>query len=279
MSKYLPCVLFRPSQAVPAKKQNMKKAKNSSATKISDVHFRALESYVDSPIGQRLLKAAVDNQGISLPTLTFVELVGDEAHVITVKLSNKADLTGLPRLDIIKVVLDKGFVYDGDIFISDEALLDFDEEVLLEKIAMGEIGEGCRILANASVSEDSIIGCNVIVGQNCKIFGSVIGDDSVLGSNVWIGPDVEIESCTLIGSDTSLSGKISVGVNADSDDVEAQPSYVIIGDNCALDDCFVKRGTIIGGHCLVERNPNFSGIIPDGATVVARGDGFSVVPY
>ena len=279
MSKYLPCVLFRPIPAQPAKKQHMKKAKKSTSTKISDVHFQALESYMESPLGQKLLKTVVGNRSISLPTLTFVELVENEAHVITVKLSNKSDLTGVPSLDVISVVLDKGVVYDGDIFISDEALLDFDEEVLLEKIATGEIGEGCRILANASVSEDSIIGRNVIVGQNCKIFGSIIGDDSVLGSNVWVGPNVEVGSGTLIGADTSLSGKISVGVSEDIEEGQVEPSLVMIGDNCALDDCFVKRGTIIGGHCLVERNPNFSGIIPDGATVVAKGDGFSVVPY
>ena len=278
MSKYLPCVLYRPLP-LPAKKVNMKKATTRAETKISDVHFAALETYLESEIAQKLLANALNQRGISLPTLTFVELVDNVAHVITVKLQSNSDLTGLPRLEVISAIHDNGTVYEGDIFVSNEALLDFDEEILLQKIAMGEIGEGSRILANSSVSEDSILGRNVIVGQNCKIFGSVIGDDSVLGSNVWIGPDVEIESCTLIGSDTSLSGKISVGVNADSDDVETQPSYVIIGDNCALDDCFVKRGTIIGGHCLVERNPNFSGIIPDGATVVARGDGFSVVPY
>jgi carbonic anhydrase/acetyltransferase-like protein (isoleucine patch superfamily) len=278
MSKYLPCVLFRPLP-LPDKKVNMKKANSRAETKISDVRFAALETYLESDAAQKLLSTALDQRGISLPTLTFVELVEDVAHVVTVKLENKSDLTGLPYLQVISATHDRGTVYEGDIFVSNEALLDFDEEILLQKIAMGEIGEGCRILANASVSEDSILGRNVIVGQNCKIFGSVIGDDSVLGSNVWIGPDVEIESCTLIGADTSLSGKISVGVDAESEDIETQPSFVIIGDNCALDDCFVKRGTIIGGHCLVERNPNFSGIIPDGATVVARGDGFSVVPY
>jgi len=276
MSKYLPCILFKPI-AAPAKNNNMKRSRKNTSVRISDVSFRALDAFAKSESAQKILIAAIQHRGLSLPTLTFVELGDGVAHVITVKLKKQLDLTGSPRIDVISTVTDKGQIYGNNIFISDDALLDFDEAVLLDKIEAGEIGEGTCILQNAYVSEDSILGRNVIVGQNCKIFGSVIGDDTVMGGNVWIGPKVEIESCTLIGSDTSLSGKIKVGLSESSDELE--PSLVIIGDNCALDDCSVEKGTIIGGHCLVAKNPSFSGLVPDGATVSATATGFSVELY
>jgi NDP-sugar pyrophosphorylase family protein len=255
----------------------MKRSRKNTSVKISDVSFRALDAFAKSESAQKMLIAAMQHRGISLPTLTFVELGDGIAHVITVQLKKQQDLIGSPKIDVISAVIDKGQIYGENIFISDQALLDFDEEVLLAKIESGEIGEGTCILANASVSEDSILGRNVIVGQNCKIFGSVIGDDTAMGENVWIGPKVEIESCTLIGRDTSLSGTITVGVSEFSDELE--PSLVIIGDNCAIDDCSVEKGTIIGGHCLVEKNPSFSGLVPDGATVSATATGFSVELY
>lgn len=276
MSKYLPCILFRPI-AAPAKNAPMKRSRKNTSLRISDVSFKALNAFAENESAQKKLTAAMEYRGISLPTLTFVELGEGVAHVITVKLKKQKDLTGLPKIEVISATTDKGQIYGDNIFISDEALLDFDEEILLAKIEAGEIGEGTCILANASVSEDSILGRNVIVGQNCKIFGSVIGDDTAMGENVWIGPKVEIESCTLIGKDTSLSGKIRIGLSEASEELE--PSLVIIGDSCALDDCSVERGSIIGGHCLVEKNPSFSGLVPDGATVSATSDGFNVEIY
>lgn len=276
MGKSLPCILFRPT-AAPTKNTDMKRTRKHSSTRISDVSFRALNAFAQSESAKKILATAMQHPGISLPTLTFVELGEEVAHVVTVKLNKQQDASGLPKIEVLSATTDKGQIYNGNIFISDEALLDFDEDVLIDKIEACEIGEGTCILANASVSEDSILGKNVIVGQNSKIFGSVIGDDTTMGENVWIGPKVEIESCTLIGKDTSLSGRISVGVSESSEELE--PSFVIIGDNCALDDCSVDRGTIVGGHCLVEKNPSFSGVVPDGATVSASANGFNVELY
>lgn len=247
-------------------------------TNITEAQVKALEAF-RSPVGSELLAAATARRDVTLPTLTYVYLVEETAHVTEIQLSSKLAADGLPSIEVLSSKEDKGELFEGDVFVSDEAILDFSEEELLAKIRAGEIGEGCRILAGAMITREAILGRGVIIGMNCKVFGGVLGDNVVLGSRVWVGPDVEIESATLVGAETSLSGRIRIGQSQNTETEEVSPSLVILGNSCALDQCTVRPGTIIGKHCLVDNNPVFSGIVPDGATVVAAGESFAIVPF
>ena len=266
--------LFTPSHTAPVE---IEPDVITTETIVTEARVKALRFFKDH-IGRELISAAHSRSDITFPSLLFVHLVEETAHVTELRLKAQLDDEGLPMIEVVSSYQDEGEFFEGNVFVSSEAILDFSEEELVSKIRAGEIGEGCMFLAGATISGSAIFGRNVIVGQNCKIFGGVIGDDVVLSHKVWIGPDVELATGTLVGTETSLSGRIRIGYTPTNETGE-NPSLVMIGDSCALDECTVRRGTIIGKHCLVDNNPSFSGLIPDGATVVGAGDSFSIVPF
>ncbi|MDZ4786183.1 MAG: hypothetical protein SGJ02_08920 [bacterium] len=250
---------------------------NSPETVLKEVAVNALSDF-KNPISKKLLVEAVTRNDIALPTLIYVHLADNMAVVTEITFTKKFGSDDLPILAVKAAKTDPGKVFDKDVFVSDEAVLDLTAEEISEKIKSGEIGSGTCFLAGCTVCADAIFGMNVIVGPGAKIFGGVFGDNVVLGRNAWIGHEVEIASGVLIGAESSLNGKISIGFSPENE-TGVEPSRVLIGDSCAFDQCTIGRNTIIGKHCLVENNPNFSGIIPDGATVVGSGSSFSIVPF
>lgn len=250
---------------------------SSPETTLQEIKVTALNDFLN-PEYKGLIAEGVKHKEITLPTLLFVYVSDDAAFVTEITLNKKLDTDGLPELKIKSVTKDQGKLFNGDVFVSNEALLDFTDEELRVKIASGEIGHGTCFLAKAIVSDKAIFGRNCIVGEGAKVFGGVFGDNVVIGRGAWIGEEVEVATGVLIGCETSLNGKIKIGFH-DNNETGVDPAFIIIGDSCALEDCIIRRGTIMGKHCLVDNNPNFAGLIPDGATVVADGKSFEVVPY
>ncbi len=246
-------------------------------TLIKEAQVNALSDFLD-PTCKELIAAAVTESDLAFPTLLYVQISENVAIVTEIEFAKKVGADNLPLVTIKSARKDSGRLFDGDIFVSDEALLDFTDEELETKISAGEIGQGTCFLAKSVISEKAIFGRNCIIGEGAKIFGGVFGDNVVIGRNAWVGHAVELASGVLIGQETSLNGTIKIGFDPDNE-TGVEPAYVMIGNSCALDSCSIKRRTIIGKHCLVDNNPEFSGLIPNGATVVAQGKSFSVIPY
>lgn len=246
-------------------------------TVLTEITFEAIYKVINQKFSS-LLKQTLQRTDTSLPTLIDVHVENDVAFITHVKFDPRSANDLNPGFLVLGAERDKGLLYEKDVFVSDQAELEFSEEELLAKIALGQIGEGTCILAGAAIDNSAKFGKNCIVGKDSRIFGGEFGDNVILAEAVWVSQDVVVANGVLIGKGTSLSGKIKIGIDSAYDPDESLGS-VAIGDSCALEDCTIEPGTVIGKHCLVENNPDFSGIIPDGATVVATGESFEVIPY
>ena len=214
---------------------------------------------------------------VSLPTFSLVHREGESAFVLEVEL-RFARHSDTPNLDLKGAFKDTGKVYPQGVFVSEDAFLDFSEGELIERIEAGEIGSNVSFLPPTILNTEASFGDNCVIGPNSRVFGGFFGKNVYLGADVWISPGVEVAGQLIIGKGSSLSGEINIGFAPDNIHGE-KSGLILVGDSCALERCAVLRNTVIGKHCLVEGNPTFSGYIPDGATVVASGDKFLVVPY
>ncbi len=80
------------------------------------------------------------------------------------------------------------------------------------------VHQSANIAGTSSIAEDSALGMNVVIGENCNIGSStkiyhntVIMDNCTIGNNVLIFPNVTVRENTIIGNDVILHSGTVIG--------------------------------------------------------------------
>ena len=120
-----------------------------------------------------------------------------------------------------------------------------------------EVGDGCRILARATLERNVKLGREVTVG-----IGSVLGGDpqdlKFGGEETWVvvGDETRIREYATINRGTSASGATRVGASC------FIMSYVHLAHDCHVGDgVIIANGTQLAGHVTVQDRAILSGLV------------------
>ncbi|MDF0606231.1 UDP-3-O-(3-hydroxymyristoyl)glucosamine N-acyltransferase [Neisseriaceae bacterium TC5R-5] len=76
------------------------------------------------------------------------------------------------------------------------------------------IADGARIAASSEVREGVSIGCNVVIGEHCRLLpGVVVGDNCQIGNYVTLHPNVTIYHNCVIGDRVSIHAGSVIGAD------------------------------------------------------------------
>jgi len=142
-------------------------------TNVTEVSLESLQGTI-LPNFSNLLHETISRDDVALPSLITVSIEDNMAFITEVEFDPTSLEEGSPGFSITGAYRDSGITYEGNVFVSDEAVMEFSEEDLLVKIAKGDIGSGTCFLARCIVSADAKFGMNCIIGQDSKVSGFMV---------------------------------------------------------------------------------------------------------
>ncbi len=149
-------------------------------------------------------------------------------------------------------------------------LLEMYNQVKLNKSGISKhayISESAKIGTNIYAGEFAVIGDNVKIGNNVKIYPQVvIGENSVIGDNTTIFAGVKIYSETVIGKDCIIHSGTVIGsdgfrFNPQNDNQKIpQIGNVIVEDNVEIGaNCAIDRATL--GSTILRKGVKLDNLI------------------
>ncbi|AYU80400.1 Translation initiation factor eIF-2B subunit epsilon, putative [Leishmania donovani] len=143
----------------------------------------------------------------------------------------------------------------------------------LAKYAVSSTCETVYLHTTARCASSSLMGPNVVVGEEVSVPASVELAGTVLGARVELGDEASLRSCVVmegarIGRRCVLHGCL-IGPHAVIGD-GAELSYVVVGERCVLDGVTISGAPLVLQHQAIECDvDDISGTDEDG---VSRGD-------
>ncbi len=154
--------------------------------------------------------------------------------------------------------------------IAFQKLLEMYNQVKLNKTGISKqafVSDSAKVGSNVYAGEFAVIGENVQIGNNVKIYPQVyIGDNSVIGDNTTLFAGVKVYSETVIGKDCIIHSGTVIGsdgfrFNPQNDNKKVpQIGNVVIEDDVEIGaNCAIDRATL--GSTILRKGVKFDNLV------------------